>query len=128
VLERNEGRAGSRNVHAALAGYREPQAFRSGLERRFVKFLERHSPLPPPQVNVLVAGELVDLYWPEFGLVVELDGTPYHNTPRAFESDRRRDAILQRARLKVVRVTDTRFDAEPFAVLDDILALSAQAA
>ena len=40
-----------------------------------------------------------------------------------FESDRIRDAILQRVDLRVLRVTGDRLDNHPRAVIDDVLAL-----
>jgi hypothetical protein len=45
-----------------------------------------------PRYNVLVAGLTVDVFWPEWKLVVELDGRPYHSSPRSYETDRIRDA------------------------------------
>jgi len=50
-------------------------------------------------------------------LIVELDGYGYHSTRRAFEKDRERDAVLQMARFRVVRVTARRLAAEPGAIL-----------
>jgi very-short-patch-repair endonuclease len=54
---------------------------------------------------------------------VELDGEPYHNNPRTFESDRIRDATLQKHDVRVLRVTGKRLNHEPAAVIEDILAL-----
>jgi very-short-patch-repair endonuclease len=51
---------------------------------------------------------LVDFYWPEARLVVELDGFAWHKTRESFEEDRRHDAILQLAGIAVVRLTDAR--------------------
>ena len=73
--------------------------------------------------NVVVAGLTVDVYWPEWKLVVELDGEPYHRPPSAFETDRVRDATLQKIDIRVLRVTGKRMDSEPGTVLADILAL-----
>jgi very-short-patch-repair endonuclease len=76
-----------------------------------------------PRYNVLVAGLTVDVFWPEWKLVVELDGRPYHSSPRSCETDRIRDATLQKHDLRVLRVTGNRLDNEPGEVLSDILAL-----
>ena len=43
--------------------------------------------------------------------------------PRPQERDRVRDAIVQKAGLRVLRVTSQRLDDEPAAILADILAL-----
>ena len=72
---------------------------------------------------MLLAGLTVDVYWPEWKLVVELDGEPYHNNPRQFETDRIRDATLQKHDIRVLRVTGNRLDNEPDAVLNDVLSL-----
>ena len=73
---------------------------------------------------MLVAGLTVDVYWPQWKLVVELDSRDYHATLRAFERDRVRDAILQKAGFRVLRVTSKRLDNEPAAVFADIVDLS----
>ncbi len=53
---------------------------RSKLERDFRSLIARAG-LPEPQFNVLVAGLTVDVWWPQWKLVVELDGEPYHTDP-----------------------------------------------
>lgn len=55
--------------------------------------------------NVLVEGYLVDAYWPRHGLVGELDSWQFHGDRGAFERDRERDAVLQAAGRRVVRIT-----------------------
>jgi very-short-patch-repair endonuclease len=105
-----------------LATYRGPADTRSKLERDFRALIAKAG-LPEPQYNVLVAGLTVDVYWPQWKLVVELDGKPYHTSPRAYETDRIRDAILQKADIRVLRVTGERLDGAPTAVLHDVLAL-----
>jgi hypothetical protein len=61
--------------------------------------------LPRPQVNIWLHGELVDLYWPEQALIVEVDGYQFHKSRQAFENDRRRDAKLTALGYRVIRVT-----------------------
>ncbi|MBN8867351.1 MAG: type IV toxin-antitoxin system AbiEi family antitoxin domain-containing protein [Solirubrobacterales bacterium] len=77
---------------------------RSELEARFLLLLGRIR-FPEPQVNVMVAGCEVDFYWPEFELIVELDGRQFHDTPRGFEEDRERTARLELAGKRVLRLT-----------------------
>jgi very-short-patch-repair endonuclease len=81
--------------------------------------------LPAPRLNVEVAGLEVDAFWPQWGLVVELDGRAYHSVPGAFERDRVRDAQLQRAGHRVLRVTHKRLHTEPTQVLADVRAFAA---
>jgi len=67
--------------------------------------------LPRPDTEVALrsaSGDLiatVDLYWPRFRLVIELDGAQYHFDPLAFERDRARDAQLAGIGVVVLRVT-----------------------
>ncbi len=68
---------------------------------------EAHS-LTRPEVNVHVEGHEVDFLWRDQRLVVELDGAAAHHTRRAFERDRARDAELNVAGYRVVRVTHAR--------------------
>jgi hypothetical protein len=50
------------------------------LEEKFLLLCERHS-LTPPDVNVRVAGWLVDAVWFDQNVAVELDGRAAHDTP-----------------------------------------------
>ena len=67
--------------------------------------IRRKAGLPRPRTNVKVRGYEVDMHWPEQRLVVEFDGWAYHSTRAAFERDRLRDAELQLAGERVLRVT-----------------------
>lgn len=123
AIARRPRAPGVARLKKVLAAYRGPADTRSRLERNFRKLIARAG-LPEPQYNVVVAGLTVDVCWPQWKLVVELDGEPYHNTPRAFETDRMRDATLQKAGFRVLRVTGDRLDNDPDGVVADILALS----
>ena len=88
----------------------------SELEAVFLRFCADHT-IPPPATNVHIAGFTVDALWPAQRLVVKLDGYAFHGTTRAaFERDRARDAELQRAGYRVVRLTWRRLHREPAAV------------
>jgi len=122
AIARRPNATGVARLKAVLAAYRGTADTRSRLERQFRALIHRTG-LPEPQFNVLLAGLTVDVYWPQWKLVVELDGEPYHNNPDAFESDRIRDATLQKHDIRVLRVTGDRLDHAPGAVLADVLAL-----
>lgn len=124
IMARNPRRSGIKNLREVLADYRDPPPTRSELEREFSEIIARAG-LPQPRVNVYVAGLEVDFFWPAQRLVVELDGRAYHSSPRAFERDRVRDAILQRAGCRVLRITYKRLHTNPQGVLEDIVALLA---
>ncbi len=123
VMARRAAVPGTRRLRRVLAAYREPAPTRSELERLFLKLLKRAG-IPLPLVNTIVAGLEVDFYWPDAQLVVELDGRAYHSSPRAFETDRIRDARLLRAGIRVLRITYERLRTDPQGVVDDLTALT----
>jgi very-short-patch-repair endonuclease len=84
---------------------------RSLFEDAFLRFVRRYG-LPLPEVNQRVAGHEVDMLWRRERLIVELDGRAYHDE-QAFERDRERDADLQAAGHRVVRVTWPRLTGAP---------------
>ncbi len=121
AIARSPRRAGVPRLQAVLADYRGAPDLRSNHERAFRKLIKD---LPEPHYNMLVAGVLCDVHWPQWRLTVEIDSRPFHMTPRAFERDRIRDAILQKAGYRVLRITEKRLYGEPAAVLADVVALS----
>jgi hypothetical protein len=125
LCERSRGRRGLRPLRAVLGGaVGEPPATRSELERRFLD-LCREAGLPRPAVNLAAAGFEVDALWPRQRLVVELDGHAFHGTRAAFERDRVRDAELQLAGYRVLRLTHRRLKDEPAAVARTVATLLA---
>ena len=100
-----------------VAALREVAAENPGLTRskaeRLVRALVKRAGLPAPQSNVRVAGYEVDLYWPAQRLVVEYDGWDTHSSRAAFESDRLKDAALQLAGERVLRVTGRQLERRP---------------
>jgi very-short-patch-repair endonuclease len=109
-LARSSRRQGARALREALRV--ETRVTRSELEAAMLALLRRVD-LPIPQTNVLLAGHLVDFYWPDHGVVVETDGYGPHGTPRRFESDRARDAHLTALGYRVLRFTWRQLTAEP---------------
>ena len=93
ALARVPGRKGRKRLVRVLAGYRpEDHSLSIEAERRFLA-LCREQGLPEPRPQ-LIEGYLVDFYWPEARLAVEVDGAAFHNTRRAFHADRGRDRAL----------------------------------
>lgn len=118
LLTRAVGRRGAPVLAKLTVGERAPSIdTRSVLERRFVA-LCRDGGLPAPALNVTVAGYEVDAVWFADRLVVELDGYRFHRSRRTFEADRVRDATLQLAGFKVLRVTHRRLEGESRNVLE----------
>jgi hypothetical protein len=98
-----------RRLERLLAPHGAPT--RSIFEDEFLRFVRRYG-LPLPEVNQRVAGHEVDMLWRRERLIVELDGRAYHDE-HAFERDRERDADLQVAGHRVVRVTWARLTGAP---------------
>lgn len=113
LLERASGQRGARALRDLLA---EPAITRSEAERRMLALL-RAAGLPPSDVNVRVCGQEVDMLWRAERLIVEIDGFEYHRTREAFERDRLRDARLQAAGYRVMRITWRQISERPEAVV-----------
>jgi very-short-patch-repair endonuclease len=107
---------GRARVQAVLSAGRDSGFTRSHGERR-LRSLLKAAELPQPVANHHVAGLLVDFYWPEAGLVLEVDGFRFHGSRAAFERDRRRDQRLAAAGIQVIRITWRQLEEEPMAVL-----------
>jgi very-short-patch-repair endonuclease len=65
----------------------------------------------------------LDFYWPDHGVVAEIDGERYHMLPADRERHSAEDAWLQRHRIAVLRVGEFRFEHDREGVRDDLLAL-----
>ena len=99
---------------------------RSELEEQFLA-LCRCSGIARPEVNAQVEANgttyEVDFLWRKQRLVAETDGWGPHHTRDGFEADRRRDADLLVAGLRVVRFTWRRISREPRAVVATLSSL-----
>jgi very-short-patch-repair endonuclease len=133
LLGRYPGKRGSRKVRFALDRITEepPGRKRSKLEERFAPFLRRHH-LSSPRFNhwIFLGSKryLVDCYWPQLRLIVELDGWEGHSTRSAFQDDRARDRALHAAGYSVIHLTWAQLDSEPTQVAADLRNLLGRAA
>jgi very-short-patch-repair endonuclease len=116
LLERSPGRRGAALLRTLLRDGAERAVTRSEAEDRLLALL-RAAGLSPTAVNVRVASHEVDAVWHPERLVVEVDGYAYHASRAAFERDRRRDADLQAAGYRVIRVTWRQLAEEPHALV-----------
>lgn len=71
-------------------------------------------------MNVFVAGHELDAFWEEQRFGVELDTWATHGSRLSFEEDRVRVDDFLHAGLLVTRVTETRLDREPGAVVESL--------
>jgi very-short-patch-repair endonuclease len=123
LLERTPNSKGVKALRAVIAEMTGPAPWlQSKLEEVF-RELHRGSDLPDYEANAVVEGELVDVLWRKQRVIVELDGFAFHKSRAQFEADRRRDAKLQVAGYRVLRITYQRLENEPEAVLAEIRAL-----
>jgi very-short-patch-repair endonuclease len=103
AMGRAQGRRNLQALEAALQAHASVSAgTKSALEDRFLDQVRKNG-LPEPLVNTRVHGIEVDFLWPESQLVVEVDG-PGHARPRTRRDDAERDARLEAAGFRVVRV------------------------
>lgn len=127
LCARSPGRRGIRALKEAVARLQGPAPWtQSELENRFLVLI-REAGIPEPHANVTVAGLVVDFFWPKQRLVVEVDGYEFHRSRARFEDDRRRDAKLQLANCRVLRVTHRRI-GQPRALVRDVLQMLSAAA
>ena len=106
------GRKGSGLLASVLAVH-EPGTTRTltELEERFLAFCEKHG-FPRPAVNHSIEGYVCDFVWRDQRLIVETDGRQAHGTTRARRRDPVKDADLQIAGWRVIRVTWERLGEE----------------
>ncbi len=124
VLVRAPGRRGAKALRLATEAHTGTAPWtRSRFERETLTLI-RQAGLPEPRCNVLLHGELVDFYWPEFDLVVEADGWGFHRTRAQFENDRRRDALFLTHGIRVLRLTQRRIEDEPERVARELWELA----
>jgi len=117
VVEAHRGRPGAPVLASVLDHHAVGSTLtRSELEERFLALCDAHA-VPRPQINTVVCGMEVDFHWPRRRLVVELDGYRFHATRAAFERDRRRDAVLAAAGIRVLRFTHRQLTTSPGDVL-----------
>jgi very-short-patch-repair endonuclease len=120
ALARYRGHHGACALRRAVAESfqdgRDPPWTQSSEERRLLAAC-RAAGLPEPRCNVFVCGFLVDMYWEEQGVVVEIDGWAFHKTRARFEEDRRKRDALAAAGLVVLTPTPQRIRRELEAVV-----------
>jgi very-short-patch-repair endonuclease len=122
VIARNPGRHGIKQLLALTAAYRGAAETRSRNEKKLLAAL-RDADVPEPSVNVVVTdGIVVDLFWAQHKLVVEVDSYLYHHTPADRAEDRRKRRVLRAAGYHVEHALDTEIDETPQAVVDDVKA------
>jgi hypothetical protein len=110
ILERNPLHRGTKLLIPFIDHPHNPT--NSGFEDDFVAFTANYG-LPTPEINFPFNGRKLDAFWPEYGVIVELDGWEFHKDRDAFEEDRERDTDHLDHGLVTVRITKRRLEARP---------------
>jgi predicted transcriptional regulator of viral defense system len=115
------GRQGATALRAAIDDY-DPRAKYTNrrLEEEFYALCKRRR-LPLPLLNFHVHEIKCDAYWPDQGLVVELDGRDGHSSPAQQRRDRRNDMALRAHGLTVLRYDWQLVHKHPGEVCRDVL-------
>jgi very-short-patch-repair endonuclease len=116
AAERAPHRAGVALVRAILGQPGGARRTRSGGERKMLGLI-RAAGLPVPLTNHPVAGFSADFFWPDVGLIVEVDGGDFHRPRPAYERDHRRDIVHKDAGHEVLRVSGEQLDQEPVYIV-----------
>jgi very-short-patch-repair endonuclease len=122
VCERGYGRRSLKPIRRLLAEARAATITRSPLEDDFAAFCRARS-LPMPVFNTTVLGYEVDALWPKQCLAAELDSWSFHSHRAAFERDRIRDAALQVAGYRTIRITHRRLNNEALTLASELRTL-----
>lgn len=120
TLQRHARCPGVRKLKTALAAYRPRPERRSGFEIAFDEFLAKHPEIPDPARNIHLGLWEIDCYWPQQQFAIELDGRAWHVAVRDAEKDRIKDTKLQREGIRVMRITELRFDQDRRGILEDV--------
>jgi uncharacterized protein DUF559 len=116
------GRAGSTKLKKALERH-EPKLARtrSPLERLFLPLCEKFGVPLPDDVNVMIAGVLVDAVWWQQKLVVELDGENNHSSWGQIQRDRSNEMRLRAAGFDTLRYGTLQLEENPAGVAVDVI-------
>jgi hypothetical protein len=127
ALHEARGRRGIKALRAIADEWRTPDGtlpeVRSDFEALVLpRLLVRGLARPSCNVPLRLGGERleVDFLWAAQRLVVETDGRETHETPVAFQRDRRRDQVLAAAGYRVARATWNQIHTELDAVVERI--------
>jgi hypothetical protein len=107
VLSRGAGERGAAALRAAIAG--GPAPTRSDLEDIVLELIDRAT-TERPEINATICLEgrapiKPDFLWRARGLIIEADGAAWHDDPLTRELDAERQAALEAAGYRILRIT-----------------------
>ena len=115
------GKPGSARLRQALSIH-QPRLARtnSPFEDDFIVWCE-HWHVPLPEINHRLHGIIVDAYWPDRGVVVELDGDDNHSSPAQRRRDCANALTLRSHGLVVLRYEWSQLHGQGHSVYDDLM-------
>jgi len=125
ALGRHSGRPGIGTLKHVYSRYRPGPDRKSQLERSFDSHAATDPRIPPYEKNVRMGPYEFDCHWLERGVILELDGRPYHRALEDRDKDNAKDIWVQRHAMNILRVSDFRWDYDHAGAIDDLLALLA---
>jgi very-short-patch-repair endonuclease len=117
LLNATSGRAGQASLAALADPGRSPGRTQSPSEERALELI-RAAGLPTPEAQYPLHGFTADFYWPEAGVVFEVDGFGVHGLVRRnFVRDRRKDRVFRDHGLAVVRVAAEELEDQTLQII-----------
>jgi len=113
VADRARGRKGVRVLREIIDDWDPQTALTRNEFEQYCSGLYRKANLPVPLVNRIVGGFEVDFFWPQFALIVEVDGGKDHNLPFGNERDKEKDSQLRLRGFVVLRLTWAMLKRDP---------------
>ncbi len=120
VLDRHQGRAGTRTLRAILADL-DPGRPNEGLEDDFLEFVRARG-LPRPELQAQLGPYRADFLWRAQRVVVETNDFASHAIRSGFEHDNERGAWLAARQIAIVPVTARRLRRDADGVEHDLRA------
>lgn len=121
---RLKGRRGITKVRR-LIDRNAPPSVTIGEAHRMLLELVRSSALPHPRTEYPIGRRRADICWPDAMLIVEMDGSKWHDSPGRNARDKRRDADLAALGWLTIRVTWTDLTKDRIGTISRIAATHA---
>jgi hypothetical protein len=123
ALARHARAPGIRTLNDVYARYRPGPDRKSHLEKSFDAYAATDPRIPAYDKNVHMGPYEFDCHWPQHGVVLELDGRPYHRALQDRDNDNAKDIWVQTHHMNILRISDFRWEYERGGAINDLLGL-----
>jgi very-short-patch-repair endonuclease len=123
ALERHTGSPGIGTLKRVYGRYRPGPDRKSWLERSFDAYAASDPRIPRYDKNVRLGPYEFDCRWANEGVILELDGRPYHRAIQDRDNDNAKDIWVQLQGESILRISDFRWEHDQAAAINDLLAL-----